>query len=139
MSTTSHFRVGADIPDKTRAALLRKFPPIFCRVHCRTVTHAYRVTAEYRHPAEPLSVSAYGYHRGDTHEALLVSVNGHKLRPDGNRYFICLSVADGEEPVRAGEIDSDSIVDFETEIPILGLSFKRFPLWVRKPEEKKAA
>jgi hypothetical protein len=139
MSTTSYFRIGADIPEKTRHLLLRRFPPSFRNIHCRTITQAFRVTGEYRFPDRPLNVAVYGYHRGDGHEALLVSVNGHKLRPDGNRYFICLSVADGEEPVRAAEIDSDSITLLDAEIPLTGLTFKRFPIWKREPEVKKAA
>ena len=140
MTDKTRFRIGADIPGKTRSFLLRRFPPAHANVQCRTVTHAYNVASAFGAPEGALSVAIYGYHRGNTHDALLVRVNGQLFRPDGSRYFIALSIAPDEEPARAGDIDSDSIVPVAPEIILVsGLCFRQFPMWNRLAEVKKAA
>lgn len=147
MTTTSLWRIGADIPDKTRAFLLRRFPPKFAEVHCRSLTHGYRVPIDHPFPEGALKIDIYGYHRCcDEHESLLVRVNGQTFQPDGNqpnqpfgcRYFVALSSAHGVQPFRCAEVDSDSIVHFDDILSLNGLRFKRFPLWERKPEKRAA-
>lgn len=131
MGNPNLYRVAADIPIKTRDFLLRRFPPQFPEVHCTTITHAYQVPAHYRRPAGLQTVNAYALHVADDHEALLVRVNGQVLRPDGMRYFIAMSVAKGEAPYRACEIDTDGIKMLDAEIAIHGLAFKLYPVWQR--------
>lgn len=140
MKNTSLWRIGADIPVKTRSFLLRRFPPAFANVQCHVITHAYKVPDSFEVPEDMVKASIYGYHRGATHEALLLHVNGKTFRPDGARYFLALSLAAGEEAARAGEIDSDSIVYVTPEITLdVGMRFKRFPLWNRIAQVGKAA
>ncbi len=136
--TSNQWRIGADVPDRTRAFLLRRFKPAFTNVQCKVLTHAYRVPDSFPSMPGPLKVTVYGYHRGETHEALLVSVNGHVFRPDRSRYFIALSIDAGEEPARAADIDSDSIQILDQPIQLDGMQFKTFPLWNRNVTKKAA-
>jgi hypothetical protein len=140
MTITSLWRIGADIPDRTRSFLLRRFRPVFYNVQCRTLTHAYKVPESFEYPEGQVPASIYGYHRGDGHEALLLRINGEIFRPDGTRYFIALSLAPGVEPARAAEIDSDSITPVMPEIVLdTGVTLKRFPMWDLSAGKKKAA
>jgi hypothetical protein len=132
MTNTSFWRIGADVPDKTRAFLLRRFKPSFAVAQCKTLTHAYKVLDSLAFPEGNLRVGIYGIHKAETHEALLVRVNGQTFRPDGSRYFIALSIAAGEEPSRCSEIDSDSIEYLDQEIRLETLKFQRFPMWNRQ-------
>jgi len=103
------FRVAADIPRDIRQSLLAQFKPIFSTVFVRTVTLAYGVTADYEVPEEWCEFAVHARHLGLDHEALLVSVNGEKLRPDGRLFHITLST-ENLPPVEAGNISPSGIV-----------------------------
>lgn len=138
MTKTYGCRIGADVTERTRAFLLRSFPPAFENVQCKALTHAYKVSESFQYPTGKLRVIVYGHHKSDTHEAFLVSVNGQTFRPDGFRYFIAHSIAPGVDPFQASEIDSENIVNLERPLLIDNMRFASFPLWNHNAVRKAA-
>lgn len=106
------WRIAASLNEEQRAALLETFNPAFPNVHANGVTYAYRTPSNYAFPLGLLECHIYGYHYGDGHDALLVTIDGKKTRPDGKMFHITLSTADGVRPAQAGEIDRSSIQTF---------------------------
>ena len=80
------------LAEVARKHLLENIKPTYSRVY------AYHVTIEFGIPKdspvpEKADVRITGYiDSGDGIEALLVTVNGEKFRPDGKRYHITLSL-----------------------------------------------
>ena len=128
-----HSRICADVSSSTRAQLLRMFPPRFSQVFCKSVTWAYRVTDEFEFSPLAADIKVYGHHQTDEHEALLVDLGGHRLRPDGKRLFLTLSTAHGVEPAKAGEIVERNIRKLDYKV-IFTTQLRRVPLWVQAPE-----
>lgn len=131
--TQKHWRVSADVPQATRAQLLRMFTPKFGQVFCKSMTWAYRVTDEFEFPTQVVDAKVYGIHQADRHEALLVGLGGDLLRPDGKRLFLTLSTDQGVEPVEAGNILDRNIRRFDEKV-VFSTQLRRQPLWVMASE-----
>lgn len=107
-----YWRIGASLDAQHRVALLETFNPAFPNVHANGVTYAYRTLSSFVYPQELLECHIYGYHIGDGHDALLVTIDGNKTRPDGKLFHITLSTEDGVPPAQAGQIDRANIQTF---------------------------
>lgn len=81
------------LTDETREMLLSKFSPKYNDVIAHHITIEFGVQKDTPTPAEPTSVKVIGYvDDPEGIEALVVSVNGSKTRPDGKVYHITLSL-----------------------------------------------
>jgi hypothetical protein len=96
---------GYFLSAKSREDVLRHFPPKFPRIIAEHVTHIHGV--DETHPLPPAAkIEIYGYACIDGIEALAVTVDGQKMKPDGRPYHITLSL----DPARHSPVDSNNIV-----------------------------
>jgi hypothetical protein len=98
------------LTDESREYLLKKFPPKYSKVVAHHVTVEFGVPDDTESP-EPAAVKVIGEaDSGDGLQALVVSVNGSTLRPDGGTYHITWSL----EPDRYKPVDSNALLaDYE--------------------------
>jgi hypothetical protein len=91
---------GYLLTETSRKLVLDKFPPKYDNVLCHHITEKFGVPSDSPPPALPGKVQIVGYiDSGDGVEGLLVSINGSTERPDGQKYHITLSLANGKKPV----------------------------------------
>lgn len=91
---------GYLLTEKTRNTLLAQFPAKYERVVAHHITEQFGVSSSHAPPEMPESVEVIGYiDSGDGVEGLLVEVNGTTVRPDGAKYHITWSLAEGRKPV----------------------------------------
>lgn len=91
---------GYLLTEKTRNTLLAQFPPKYAKVVAHHITEKFGVPSDAVPPAMPKTVKVVGYiDSGDGVEGLLVEVNGSIARPDGSKYHITWSLADGRKAV----------------------------------------
>lgn len=87
------------LTDISRRDILDMFPPKYPVVKADHITFAYGVRKDHPYPQSPI-IEIIGYSSdGNGIEALVVSVNGIKRRPDGHMFHITLSL-DPEKEVR---------------------------------------
>ena len=120
------WRVSADLPNPTRALLLRTYPPRLDQVHLRAITWAYGVEQDFQFNTDNQECVLTGLHRTGQHEAFTVQLDGESFRPDGSRLFLALSTAAGLPPVAAGQIVSDDVEWFDEPIH-LHVALKLYP------------
>lgn len=89
---------GYLLTEKTRNELLALFPPKYEKVVAHHITLTFGVPATTPPPEMPESVTVVGHiDSGDGVEGLLVEVNGTTFRPDGSRYHVTWSLAEGRK------------------------------------------
>lgn len=77
---------------QSRQALLSHFKPKNHEVICEHITFKFPAKSSDDLPPEVRTAHVIGYAEEDGLEALVVEIDGHKLRPDGKRYHITLSL-----------------------------------------------
>jgi len=98
------YYTGYLLTQASRNKLLETFPPKYARVICEHITENFGVKDDSSAPEQPQSVLVVGYvDSGDGVEALAVTVNGETERPDGRKYHITLSLAEGRRPVESND------------------------------------
>jgi hypothetical protein len=96
---------GYFLSETSRKDVLRLFPPKFPRVIAEHVTHVHGL--DETHPLPPRArIEIYGYATIDGIEAVAVTVDGQKTKPDGRPYHITLSL----DPARYNPVDSNDVV-----------------------------
>ena len=90
----------------SRAAILERFPPRFGDVICHHVTERFGVSANQVTIPKPAQIIVIGYACDVSLEALVVTVNGTTVRPDGMVYHITLSLdrLKGRKPVDSNHL-----------------------------------
>lgn len=90
--------------------------PVHPNVYAEHVTYQY----PSRTPAPPAQiVQAMGYVCNDAVEAVVVSVNGTRVRPGGGTFHVTISVADGHRPVESNDaIRNGKIEWFDRPFPV---------------------
>jgi hypothetical protein len=95
---------GYLLTEKTRNELLALFPPKYEKVVAHHITEQFGVASTHTPPEMPETVTVVGYiDSGDGVEGLLVEVNGTSFRPDGSRYHVTWSLADGRKAVETNK------------------------------------
>ena len=82
---------GWMIPDSERARVLQMFAPIFPCVRASHIT----LTIDHNEIPQDAEVVIVGHAARDGIEALVVSVDGETVRPDGMIFHITLSTVEG--------------------------------------------
>ncbi len=82
---------GWMINDNVRDYLLAKFAPTYDNVRMSHITHLVDAVDI---PVDA-DIAIYAYVRDEHSEAVLVEVNGTRIRPDGKKYHITISFPDG--------------------------------------------
>lgn len=112
-----------------RRQLLEKFPPMFANVKADHITIEYDVPLDTATPANPSNVQIIGYACDQSLEAMLVSVDGSHIRPNGQFYHITWSYNLGRTPAESNDLLTKSYVKFDepTSINCFGkvIKFKR--------------
>ena len=93
-----------ELDKKSRQILAATFPPKYPDFIGHHITNKMVKKNEVTLPAMPKSVRVIGYaDDGEGLEALVVEVNGRKLRPDGKLYHITWSLdrSKGRKPVQS--------------------------------------
>lgn len=94
------------LTDAARSQLEAKFPPKYPKFIGHHVTEAFGVPADTVSP-EPAIIRVIGSKdSGDGLEALVVTVNGLRKRPDGNPYHITWSL----DPEKYTPKDSNDLI-----------------------------
>ena len=127
-SNKDRFRIAADIPKDVRARLMNEFYPRYAKIFCSSITWAYGVPLSFDFPRHPMQASIYGHHLTEQTEAFVLTLDDDSMRPDGQRLFLTLSVADPLPPHKAGEIDADAVTYLDEPIAFQ-VRLQRFPLW----------
>jgi hypothetical protein len=102
------------IDEKSRAMLLKMFPPKYERVICHHVTLQFNLskglTAEQEKMigTDPGVMVRHVRDDGKGVQAIAVSVNGKTERPDGSYYHVTLSLANGRKPVESNNLKDDN-------------------------------
>lgn len=88
------------ITPESRAAILERFPPRFSDVICHHVSERFGVPGSSKVMPAPAAITVVGYTSDASLEALIVTVNGTTVRPDGSVYHITLSLErlEGRKP-----------------------------------------
>lgn len=103
-----------------RKTVLDKFPPKFPDVFAHHATIKFGVPNDEKIPAQA-KVKVIGYICDNSLEALIVTVNGKKFRPDGKRYHVTLSLdkSKGRAPAQSNTLilssDFEPVTPFEIE------------------------
>ena len=102
----------------TRTLLLEASPPKYGRVLADHVTYEFNVPeSAFNHVDDPIrarAVECYGYiDTGDGLECYLVTVDGHKMRPDGHLMHITWSV----DPAKYKPFMSNNIIELNDYVP----------------------
>lgn len=92
--------------DKTRAQLLKAFPPKYKDVICHHITEKFGVSQDFKFEKKDAQIDVVGYVDDGSLEALVVTVDGVLYRKDGNRYHITLSLDKslGRKPVESNGV-----------------------------------
>jgi hypothetical protein len=94
------------LTDEARAELEEKYPPAYPNFIGHHVTVDFGVPADAEIP-EPAEVKVIGsVDSGDGLQALVVSVNGERTRPDGGEYHITWSL----DPEKYSPKDSNELL-----------------------------
>ena len=99
---------------KSRAEILKTFPPKFSIVNADHVTVKFGLSKEDCVP-RPAKIEVVGYASDDSLEAAVVSVNGKTQRSDGSSYHVTLSYEPNRKPVQSNGLISngwDSVKPF---------------------------
>lgn len=90
----------------SRDKLLSRFRPQFPDVIAEHITYRFGVPAGSRLPPATEDIWVVGYASDDSLEALVVSVNGTVIRPDGKYFHITWSLdrSQGRRPVQSNEV-----------------------------------
>lgn len=89
---------GYLLTEAARNQLLERFPPKYERVIAEHITHTFGVPTDSPPPDEAESLAVVGYvDDGEGVEGLLVEVNGSTSRPDGSKFHITWSLAQGRK------------------------------------------
>ena len=90
----------------SRLAVLERFPPKFSDVICHHVTERFGVHGSSERIPAPAEIKVVGYTSDSSLEALVVTVNGNSIRPDGLVYHITLSLdrLKGRKPVDSNRV-----------------------------------
>lgn len=99
------------LSEKSRAELLKRFPPQFSKALCDHVTIEFnmkRSTIEefVDNIDEVHVVQAIGYAGGDGVECVAVSIDGNTERKDGSFYHVTVSVEPPHKPVESNKLES---------------------------------
>lgn len=91
---------------ESRAAVLERFRPRFSDVICHHVTEQFGVHGSKKRIPVPAEIIVVGYASDASLEALVVTVNGESVRPDGLVYHITLSLerSKGRKPVDSNRL-----------------------------------
>ena len=102
-----------------RKTILDKFPPKFPDVIAHHVTIKIGVSTSEKIPS-PAKVTVIGYIKDESLEALVVTVNDKKFRPDGKRYHITLSLdrSKGRTPAQSNALILTKVFDTVTPFEI---------------------
>lgn len=94
------------LDNTSRNKLEKLFPPKFPEFIGHHITHQFGVKKDSEAPESPKSVEVIGYSSEDGLEALIVSINGSHIRPDGKVYHITWSLdrSKGKKPVHSNEL-----------------------------------
>lgn len=102
---------GYLLSESHRAILMELFPPKYERFIGHHITHTFGVPASTPAPEAPTTVEIVGYlDDGAGVEGFLVEVDGSSSRPDGSKFHITWSVAQGRKAVETNNI-LDTVVD----------------------------
>ncbi|MDF2435395.1 MAG: hypothetical protein JWP44_5026 [Mucilaginibacter sp.] len=93
------YYTGYLLTQASRKQILEAFPPSYKNVVAHHITERHNVPSDTLVPEIPNSAQVVGYvNSGDGIEALLVSINGETVRPDGKSFYhITLSLSDGRK------------------------------------------
>jgi hypothetical protein len=94
------------LDDKSRRSLAKVFPPKYPEFVGHHITLKFGVPKDTKKP-RPADISIVGYaDDGEGLEALVVSVNGKTIRPDGKTYHITWSLdrSKGRKPVQSNAL-----------------------------------
>jgi len=94
------------LDNNSRNRLKKLFPPKFPEFVGHHITHQFGVKRGSEAPESPKSVDVIGYASEDGLEALVVSINGNHIRPDGKIYHITWSLdrSKGKKPIHSNEL-----------------------------------
>ena len=104
MAKTSQGYVGWQLPDATRATLLRAVPPAYERIYAHHCTLRYGVTADVRLPPETQGTVVGITDDGEGLQCLVLSIAGTTNRWDGGTYHVTWSLAPGRKPVESNAV-----------------------------------
>lgn len=117
---------GYLLTEETRSKLLKAYPPKYANVVCHHITEHFPAKRSDPAPAMPNTIKVIGHiDSGDGVEGLLVAINGSSMRPDGSRYHITHSLADGRKPVETNKYVDDAIVGNPMDIIVEPKNFSK--------------
>lgn len=96
-----------ELDKKSRRQLAKVFAPKYPEFVGHHITYKFGVSNDAKIPSVPKSVQVIGYvDDGEGIEALVVSINGSKDRPDGNTYHITWSLdrEKGKKPMHSNNL-----------------------------------
>lgn len=97
--------VGWKLPEAERARLLALIPPAYPNVVAHHITHKFGVDDTYPIPPMPTRCVITGVaDNGDGVQCLIVEIGDTYDRPDGGRYHITWSLADGRKAVESNPV-----------------------------------
>lgn len=99
--------IAFELSKKSRRQLAKVFPPKYPEFVGHHITYKFGVSKDVKIPSLPKVIKVIGYvDDGEGIEALIVSINGSKDRPDGNTYHITWSLDrdKGKKPVDSNKL-----------------------------------
>lgn len=120
------------LPTALRDLILRSFVVQYPDVWCYQLTWEYGVPKTAIFPRGDLECVIYGRHFGDGHEALLVTLGGQRVGPDGRVLCIPLSTKRGMRPGQAKQISDSCIRPVDRMTFLAQLRISR--AWVQEPQ-----
>jgi hypothetical protein len=95
---------GYLLPESERDRLLGLFKPCYERLIAHHVTLAFGVDETYEIPSIEKACVVGSADDGTGVQALIVEINGTYHRPDGSKYHITWSLAEGRKAVESNDI-----------------------------------
>lgn len=94
------------VPEQVRQDLAKRFPPKYPEFIGHHVTDTFGWPANKPAPEGTATIKVIGYAEEDGLEALAVTVEGQRLRPDGKQYHITWSLdrSKGKKPVMSNDL-----------------------------------
>ena len=104
--------IAFNLSSSCREQVLARFKPRFEHVFAEHVTYLYgvdrNVDLHIEMPKKPRSLLAYAYASDDLGvEALLIEVDGQRMRSDGKPYHLTLSLAEGRRQSDSNQVIED--------------------------------
>ena len=94
------------VPEQARQELAKRFPPKYPEFIGHHITEVFGWSASQPVPTGTATVKVIGHAEEKGLEALVVTVEGKTLRPDGKRYHITWSLdrSKGKKPVMSNDL-----------------------------------